>query len=120
MKIFVCFAVFFVVGLFACQQVKAQSIEGDSVIIEQSTLVTSIAGCQQGCDCRTPVRNAVKNTLQRVRCVGCRTMTAVRNGACVTRKMVRNTACRVRCRTKRVLANTRRFTQRVFRGGCCN
>ena len=110
MKNFVCFAVCFAVGLFACQTLKAQSIENGSTVVEQSTTLASVAQCQQGCDCcGTPIRTAVKNALHGVRHVGCRTMT-----------FVRKSACRVRCGTKRVLANTRRLTQRVFRGRCCN
>ena len=123
MKKFVCFAVCFVVGLFACQQVNAQDINKNPAAIPQpEQLVVDFAEWEKDCHCcRTPVRSVVKGVVKRTAKAGHRTMGIAKNSMCRARTMVRNTACRTRCATKRVLSNARRLTQRVFRGGCgCN
>jgi len=120
MKRFVCFTVCFMVGLFACQQIKAQdAIDNPAATQESQQLLTGFAECETDCvSCETPVKNMVMGVVSGVSKVKCRTMTVVKRSVCRAKCVVKKT----RCHTKSVLSNARRLTQRMFvRLGCgCN
>ena len=111
MKSFIGISICFVVGLFACQQSVGQDVDQTASVVSVSENLVAKSECGQ--DCKTPIRNIVKD-------MGSNAVDMTKNTLCRARKMIRSTTCRAKCVTKRMASRARSFTKRVFSRSCCN